>query len=229
MRRNKKTPPLVNVPTTVATDRLSILLKKAHGKTVLDVGCTGTKKRFAHPHYQPLHSSLVKEARDILGVDIDEEGIAAMKAAGFNVQRADAETMNLGRRFQLIVAGDMIEHLANPGLFLSNMHLHLEDEGELVITTPNPFSFKQGWRILKHNRIRVHPEHTFWFCPTVLKRLLEVCGFEMTYLYWIRDPRWSLPTQWPAYLRPYWSPEFLVVAQKGSLPHRRSSLKEKAE
>ena len=229
MRRTKRSMSLADVPTTVVTDRLSIVLEKAPGKTVLDVGCTGTKKRFAHPHYQPLHFSLVKVARDILGVDIDEEGIAAMKASGFNVQRADAETMNLGRRFQLIVAGDMIEHLANPGLFLSNMHLHLEDEGELVITTPNPFSFKQGWRILKHNRVRVHPEHTFWFCPTVLHRLFEMCGFEMTHLYWIRDPQWYLPTQWPAFLRTYWSPEFLAVAQKGNRPHCSSPVKEKAE
>jgi 2-polyprenyl-3-methyl-5-hydroxy-6-metoxy-1,4-benzoquinol methylase len=165
MPHDKRYKPLADVPTTVVNNRLSIVLERVRGKTVLDVGCTRTKHRFAHPHYQPLHSLLVKEAREILGVDIDEDGITAMKATGFNVQRADAETMHLGRRFQLIVARDVIEHLANPGLFLTNMHLHLEDEGELIITTPNPFNFKQGLRILKHNRIRGHPEHTFWICP----------------------------------------------------------------
>jgi 2-polyprenyl-3-methyl-5-hydroxy-6-metoxy-1,4-benzoquinol methylase len=223
MPPNNRYKTLADVPTTVANDRLSILLERVRGKTVLDVGCADTRYRFTHPHYQDLHSSLAKETREILGVDIDEDGITAMKATGFNVQRADAETMHLGRRFQLIVAGDVIEHLANPGLFLTNMHLHLEDEGEFIITTPNPFNFQQGFKILKHNCIRVHPEHTFWICPTVLKRLLENCGFEMTHLFWIRDRKWYHPIRWPSFLRPYWSPSFLAVAQKrvGSHPTAR--------
>jgi 2-polyprenyl-3-methyl-5-hydroxy-6-metoxy-1,4-benzoquinol methylase len=214
MPHDKRYKPLDDVPTSVANDRLSIILERVRGKTVLDVGCTGTKLRLRHPHYQPLYCTLAKEAREILGVDIDGDGITAMKAAGFSVQRADAETMNLGRRFQLIVAGDVIEHLTNPGLFLTNMHLHLEDEGELIVTTPNPFSFKQGVRILYHNRIRVHPEHTFWFCPTVLKVLFEISGLEMTHLFWIQDRKWYNPNRWPSFLRPYWSPSFLAVAQK---------------
>ena len=214
MPPNTRYKTLADVPTTVVNDRLSILLERVRGKTVLDVGCADMRYRFTHPHYQDLHSSLAKETREILGVDIDEDGITAMKAMGFNVQRADAETMNLGRRFQLIVGGDVIEHLANPGLFLTNMHLHLEDEGELIITTPNPFNFQQGFKILKHNCIRAHPEHTLWICPAALKRLLVNCGFEMTHLFWIRDRKWYHPSRWPSFLRPYWSPSFLAVAQK---------------
>lgn len=205
---------LAEVATMVANDRLPILLEKVRGKTVLDVGCADMRYRFTHGNYEDLHSSLAKETKEILGVDIDEDGITAMKTTGLNVERADAETMNLGRRFQLIVAGDVIEHLVNPGLFLTNMYLHLEDGGELIITTPNPFNLQQEFKILKHNSIRVNPEHTFWICPTVLKRLLENCGFKMTHLFWIRDRKWYHPSCWPSFLRPYWSPSFLAVAQK---------------
>jgi len=211
---HKRYRPLADIPTAVTNDRLSILRERVRGKTALDLGCSGTKRGISHLRYQHLHHTLVKEAGEILGVDIDEAAIVAMKAEGFNVQADDAETMNLGRRFQVIIAGDIIEHLPNPGLFLTNMHRHLEDDGELLITTPNPFKFKQVLKILKYNQIKVHTEHTCWICPTVLKRLLEICGLEMTRLFWIRGPRRYRPSQWPALVRPYWSPSFLAVAQK---------------
>jgi hypothetical protein len=38
MPHNKRYKPLADVPTTVANDRLSILLERVRGKTVLDVG-----------------------------------------------------------------------------------------------------------------------------------------------------------------------------------------------
>ena len=139
---------IADIPTAVTNDRLSILRERVRGKTALDLGCCGTKRGISHSRYQYLHHTLVKEAGEILGVDIDEAVIVAMKAEGFNVQADDAETMNLGRRFQVIIAGDIIEHLPNPGLFLTNMHRHLEDDGELLITTPNPFKFKQVLKIL---------------------------------------------------------------------------------
>ena len=211
---HKRSRPLVDIPTSAANDRLSIFLERVRGKTVLDLGCSATKLGISHSRHQYLHHALAREAKEILGVDIDENAVAAMKAAGFNVQAADVETMDLGRRFQVIVAGDIIEHLPNPGLFLKNMLRHLEDGGELLITTPNPFKFKQVLKILKYNQVKVHAEHTCWICPTVLKRLLETCGFKMIHLFWIRDSGWYHTSQWPAFLRPYWSPSFLSVAKK---------------
>ena len=211
---HKRSRPLVDIPTSAANDRLSIFLERVRGKTVLDLGCSATKLGISHSRHQYLHHALAREAKEILGVDIDENAVAAMKAAGFNVQAANVETMDLGRRFQVIVAGDIIEHLPNPGLFLKNMLRHLEDDGELLITTPNPFKFKQVLKILKYNQVKVHAEHTCWICPTVLKRLLETSGFKMTHLFWIRDPGWYRPSRWPAFLRSYWSPSFLSVAKK---------------
>jgi 2-polyprenyl-3-methyl-5-hydroxy-6-metoxy-1,4-benzoquinol methylase len=222
----KRYRPLVDIPISASNDRLSILLERVRGKTVLDLGCSGTKLGISHFRYQYLHHTLAKEAGEILGVDIDEHAVAAMKAAGFNVQAANAETMNLGRRFQVIIAGDIIEHLPNPGLFLKNMRDHLEEDGELLITTPNPFKFKQILKILKYNQVKVHAEHTCWICPTVLKRLLEISGLKMTHLFWIRDPEWYRPSQWPALIRPYWSPSFLSVAKKGPVPSLPDPLQE---
>jgi 2-polyprenyl-3-methyl-5-hydroxy-6-metoxy-1,4-benzoquinol methylase len=208
--------PLAHIPTTSVNNRLEIILARVRGKTVLDLGCSGSRHGVSEIRHQSLHRSLAVEAGDILGIDIDKDAVAAMKAAGFAVQVGDVETMNLGRKFQIIVAGDIIEHLPNPGVFLSNMHRHLEDDGEFIITTPNPFKFKQNLKILKYNQIKVHTGHTCWLCPTVLNRLLDISGFRMTHLYWLRDAKWWIPSQWPAYIRPYWSASFLAVVKKAA-------------
>jgi len=131
-----------------------------------------TKLRFKHPHYQTLHSALVKEAGDILGVDIDEEGITAMKAAGFNVEASGRRTMNLGRRFN-DRRGRHHRAPGYPGLFLSNMHLHLEGEGELLIHDAQPFQLQAGVENPKRNRIRFTLNTRSGFAPRSLSDSLR--------------------------------------------------------
>lgn len=208
--------PLSNIPTTSVNNRLPVILDRVRGRTVLDLGCSGSRHGVSEVRHQSLHRALAREAGDILGIDIDKNAVAAMKAAGYNVAVGDVETVDLGREFQVIVAGDIIEHLPNPGLFLSNMRRHLADDGELLITMPNPFKFKQDLNILKYNQIKVHVGHTCWLCPTVLMRLLEISGLTMTHLFWLRGGKWYVPSHWPAYLRPYWSTSFLAVVKKAA-------------
>ncbi len=212
--RKERYRPLAGIPTSVLKDRTAALVERVRGKSVLDVGCTGTKAGVSHPRYRYLHHHLADAAGEILGVDLDAPGIEAMREAGFKVQVGDVETMDLGRQFQIIVAGEIIEHLPNPGLFLRNLRRHLMDDGEILITTPNPFRISQVWKILKYDQVRVHREHTLWMCPSVLKRLLEICELRMVELCWIRDSRWFLPPRWPALLRSYWHNNFLAVARK---------------
>lgn len=57
--------------------------------------------------------------------------------------RHDLNTpMRLGRRFDVIVAGELIEHIENVGVFLENVRTHLKPGGLLFLTTPNPTSFR---------------------------------------------------------------------------------------
>ena len=45
--------------------------------------------------------------------------------------------IRLGRKFDVIVTGEILEHLPNQGLFLENAERHLKKKGVQILTTPN--------------------------------------------------------------------------------------------
>ena len=49
------------------------------------------------------------------------------------------QNFDLGRTFDTVFAGELIEHLGNVDGFLSSARRHLEPGGQLVLTTPNVF------------------------------------------------------------------------------------------
>ena len=75
-------------------------------KCVLDIGCVDARPD-GKKKYQSsgLHIFLKEHASELLGMDIDEDGIKQMKEDGYHVVAANAETMHLGRQFDCIVAG----------------------------------------------------------------------------------------------------------------------------
>ena len=70
-------------------------------------------------------------------MDYEADEIEKLKAAGYNVVSADATHFDLQQKFDAIVAGELIEHLSNPGLFLDCSSRHLQNNGLLILTTPN--------------------------------------------------------------------------------------------
>jgi SAM-dependent methyltransferase len=149
---------------------------------------------------------------DTVGVDIDAEGVEVLREMGYSVQCADVQTMNLQKLFDIIIAGELIEHLENPGQFLRNMARHLSKNGVLFLTTPNPFYAKQTWKIWRYLRPRVHQGHTCWFDPVTLSHLLQRCGLEPFDGYWIQ-PRPELLKAWRRLLRRYFSHSFMLLAR----------------
>lgn len=205
----------------VVNDRRDIISEYVCQGSVLDVGIVNSWRAMAptaerlkqESSVTSLHEFVRSKSQDVLGVDVDEEGIEILRARGYNVLCADVETMALGRRFDTIVAGEIIEHLPNPGLALNNLREHLEPSGNLILTTCNPFFVHQIWKICRTGHVRVHDEHTAWFDPRTLGRLLEMSGFTVKRLDWLPEHRshgrWKL---WPARLRHYFHANFLIVA-----------------
>lgn len=156
--------------------REDIILQHVRGRTVLDVGCVGDDPA---DRSRPggVHRLIFAEAAEVVGLDIDADGVRAMRRAGCSVIHGDAETADLGRKFECIVAGEIIEHLANPGLFLANMRRHLAAGGELIVTTPNAFYPNRILDILLLGHVRMNPSHTCWYCPATLERTLRLAGF----------------------------------------------------
>jgi SAM-dependent methyltransferase len=158
-------------------DRLEVINPLVKSGKILDLGVVDSR-RMRHETSERLEAKANLLFRQIckinpktLGVDIDDAGIDILREEGYHVRTANVMTMNLGEQFDVIVAGEIIEHLDNPGQFLQNMRRHLRENGTLVISTPNPFYIKQFWKIWRYNRPQVHEEHTCWFDPLTLSYL----------------------------------------------------------
>ncbi len=204
---------------TVVASRESVIAQYVTRGDVLDLGVVDSRRAVTPieetlaDFSTKLHDYILGLNPNVLGVDIDAEGVAGLNSLGYHVVCADVETMDLGRRFDTVVAGEIIEHLPSPGRSLETLRRHIKPRGRLILTTCNPFYINQVWKILKYGDPQVHEEHTAWFDPHTLGRLLEMTGYEVQRLCWLparrTHGRWRVL---PARFRKYFHPNFLMVA-----------------
>lgn len=167
--------------------RTDTILKWVEGPSVLDVGCTGHGLGIGSPGW--LHGRLREQFPSVVGIDISSENIDSLRKHGFNnLYVQNAESFRLNEQFDTIVAGELIEHLANPGLFLQQARLHLKPTGKLVLTTPQPFGlFDVAYALLKFPKTCQNFQHTCWFCPQTMQQLAERSGLKVEHFELIDD------------------------------------------
>jgi len=162
--------------------RIEVIKNHAKG-AVLDVGCVQhTASNEEDPTW--LHQYLYEfsDVESVLGIDILEDDVGILQEKGYNVQQANAETCSLEQTFDTIIAGELIEHLSNPGMFLNNMYDHLHSDGRLIMTTPNTFNILRFMFLIKNGYVACNDEHTCWFDPKTLRQLVKRHGFKIQYL-----------------------------------------------
>src|ERR1035437_6095364 len=97
--------------------RAAFIAALAKGKRVLDIGCVNhTLSTRNQSHW--LHGLLRQQAAYLVGLDYESEPIEALRKEGYNVLCADATAFNLHEQFDLVIAGEIIEHLTCPGKIL---------------------------------------------------------------------------------------------------------------
>ncbi|MFD1585894.1 class I SAM-dependent methyltransferase [Halorientalis brevis] len=117
----------------------AILDRVSPEDVVLDVGCVQHSVENEN-NENWLHKRLSDICREVVGIDVLEEDIRILQERGYTVKHQNAEQFGLDRDFDVIVAGELIEHLANPGKFLDCARAHLKPDGRLLLTTPNPWA-----------------------------------------------------------------------------------------
>ena len=152
-------------------------------KTVLDVGCVDHNPS-SETLNTWLHRHLVHSATSVIGLDILQSHVEELRKRGYDMICGDATSILLDRKFDVIVAGEFIEHIGSPGPFISNMVHHLNENGRLVITTPHAFFLLHAierWFSLEEKRW--NEEHVSWYCPFTLANLLKSNGWEVENIY----------------------------------------------
>lgn len=159
------------------------------GKNVLDVGCVDHSAN-VEAEDTWLHKHVLRTARSVVGLDLLETEAAKLNAKGYNIRSGDACTVFLGETFDVIVAGELIEHVDSSAAFLSNMSRHLNHHGRLVLTTPNAFFFLHFLEsIFTDVSKRWNPEHVAWYDPFTLRNLMTRCGLEVESCYYFTRSR----------------------------------------
>lgn len=183
--------------------------------TVLDVGAVQHDADNAS-NDDWLHKHLRDECEDVVGIDVVESEVDALQDEGYDVREADAEAMDLDGRFDAIVAGELIEHLSNPGAFLDRARDHLTDGGQLILTTPNVWGACYLKRTLLPGEVHCNDEHTGWYDVRTLRQLLERHDYEVAEREFVAPPfrgeylSWAC---WQVGLRRFGALNFLVVAE----------------
>ena len=172
--------------------RVEFIKNISAGKKVLHLGCTN------FPYTQDsidngmlLHFALQKTAKELYGFDFDQEGIDILSENGTkNLFQADLEKLDnvqLEETFDVIIAGEMIEHLNNPGLFLQGIQRFMNAETSLVITTVNAYSALRfmiyGLRGKGGENEPVHPDHVYYFSYKTLSLIVERANLKVAGFY----------------------------------------------
>jgi SAM-dependent methyltransferase len=177
-------------------NRVEFILPHVQGPEVLDVGCAAHVPEPGSPYW--LHGRLLEKFPSVIGLDLNQENMDKLKAQGFqNLVVGNAEDIQLNAKFNTIVAGELIEHLSNPGAFLSSARKHLAPGGKIVLTTPYPFGLLGVlYAALKFPKTCQNLEHTCWFCPQTFQELsrragLRIAHWELFPMYGEGDPSFA--------------------------------------
>lgn len=87
-------------------------------------------------------------------------------------------------KFDTVIAGELLEHLDNPMQFLRECYALLNENGRLVLSTPNPNSFIERLLTFTLNRKFFYTkDHLMLFPQRWLIRMIEDVGFKDVKLY----------------------------------------------
>jgi SAM-dependent methyltransferase len=134
------------------------------GRRVLDLGCrTGALTR----HFL--------EGNSVVGLDVDAAALEKAKAVGIEPVQADVqEPLPFeDRSFDVVVAGELLEHLQFPDALVAEAKRVLRPGGVFVGSVPNAFRVQSRLRFLRGRPPEDDPTHLRMFSPDAMRALLR--------------------------------------------------------
>jgi 2-polyprenyl-3-methyl-5-hydroxy-6-metoxy-1,4-benzoquinol methylase len=126
----------------------------------------------------------------LAGVDISKTGISLMQKSEIDDLHVIESSKNLcdyfDEKFDIIIAGEVLEHVSNMGIFLDSIKSVCDDNSLILITVPNFAPIKRIFRLFWFNEV-VHPDHVCYFSVSTLSSLFDKNGLE--------------PIEWKVYWR----------------------------
>lgn len=153
------------VPKAETVKREEFILRQCRGKRVLEFGASGA-----------LHRAIVEVAALCVGVDRE----STSSVIGFDLDAIGPELPQVP--CDIIICGEIIEHLTNPGWFLTRLKRQYPDV-PVIITVPNAFS-RAGAGHIQRGIENVNIDHVAWYSPTTIAALLTKCGYVAGALYY---------------------------------------------
>lgn len=154
---------------SIWSDILNKLRKYTDKKVLLEVGIGKGE----------LLSAALEMGYEANAVEIVEESAQNISdILGIPIHCGDFLNYKPGRKFPIIIMGDVIEHVTDPEAALRNAFELLDDDGVLWLSTPN---YESSFTRLKKftDPMWLEPYHITYFNYTGLEALLNKCGFEV--------------------------------------------------
>src|SRR5579864_4801656 len=146
------------------------------GRSVLDVGCGGGL----------LAEPLARLGGKVTGLDASPEVITVARehaaAMGFDIDYRAGDVQELEGQFDLVTAMEVVEHVADPRLFVGALAKRLAPGGLLIMSTPNATGWSKLLMITISEGLGYIPKGTHDFdrfiAPDRLKLLLAEAGLK---------------------------------------------------
>ena len=133
------------------------------GQRVLDLGCRDGALTQAYVG-----------GNEVVGVDADREALAEAERLGIETHWADLDQPldfpDAG--FDVVVAGELLEHLRDPKRLVAEIRRVLRPGGTFVASVPNAYRLKGRLRFLAGRPPESDPTHLQMFSPADVRTLL---------------------------------------------------------